>query len=605
MALANYRIMGLTVEGFRGFTTRQSISFDGRNIFIFGENGLGKSSIIEAIQWCLFGGADVQVRNSVYEKQECLVTLHLVGTKGNLTIKRELRPGHTESHLRIEDGRGKEVALREVFPQLAKLRSSERTQVIFAAQHATGRRSRADITEFGKVLYFYLNLEDVPDLIDRMSDLIEEQKSESDKFAKRIEFVADGYRGQRKRLIQLLEHIHANPPWENGPSPTAIETENRICDFVQEIATLINQSLPANLSCDDLLQKADEWMSLRARDMAAFQSNLRQRSQQMQQLEALILQAHDAEALVSVAEQGHRNVQGRVQAMFANISRKAIVNEIEKREASQTKGAAVLAVAESVAKLCAKYGLDACPACGSNLDQESLMEHVNDATGSEGRFRRPRCKAGGASGSTAHARRCHCGTDRRCPGITKAQSALDAILGRLATLAGRSPGARSLADVETQLAKLRSDLAVSRSRTDESGEAHKSLTRRINEYRQELRYHAYRRQVRDHQDFLHHLEELKVETAFKNALDRAIPHLNDLLSAIYQRLTGQRSFELVRVYHDPAKIGHLELRVASKRRPDKTHPPNVLNGQANKALHLLPYFVFSRFQPDVLELDLS
>ena len=501
MALANYRIMGLTVEGFRGFTTRQSISFDGRNIFIFGENGLGKSSIIEAIQWCLFGGADVQVRNSVYEKQECLVTLHLVGTKGNLTIKRELRPGHTESHLRIEDGRGKEVALREVFPQLAKLRSSERTQVIFAAQHATGRRSRADITEFGKVLYFYLNLEDVPDLIDRMSDLIEEQKSESDKFAKRIEFVADGYRGQRKRLIQLLEHIHANPPWENGPSPTAIETENRICDFVQEIATLINQSLPANLSCDDLLQKADEWMSLRARDMAAFQSNLRQRSQQMQQLEALILQAHDAEVLVSVAEQGHRNVQGRVQAMFANISRKAIVNEIEKREASQTKGAAVLAVAESVAKLCAKYGLDACPACGSNLDQESLMEHVNTQleakAGFEGRdakLEELRDLLRMLDDATAEP------TDA-AQELTKAQSALDAILGRLATLAGRSPGARSLADVETQLAKLRSDLAVSRSRTDESGEAHKSLTRRINEYRQELRYHAYRRQVRDHQDF--------------------------------------------------------------------------------------------------------
>src|SRR5258707_7068327 len=108
MAQANYRIVSLVVEGFRGFTTPQSISFDGRNVFIFGENGLGKSSIIEAIQWCLFGGTDIQVRNSVYEKQECRVVLHLAGPKGKLSIRRELRPGRTESDLRIEDARGKE-----------------------------------------------------------------------------------------------------------------------------------------------------------------------------------------------------------------------------------------------------------------------------------------------------------------------------------------------------------------------------------------------------------------------------------------------------------------------------------------------------------------
>jgi chromosome segregation ATPase len=59
MTLANYRIAGLTIEGFRGFTTSQSIVFNGRNVFIFGENDRGKSSIIEAIQWCLFGGADI------------------------------------------------------------------------------------------------------------------------------------------------------------------------------------------------------------------------------------------------------------------------------------------------------------------------------------------------------------------------------------------------------------------------------------------------------------------------------------------------------------------------------------------------------------------
>jgi hypothetical protein len=69
-------------------------------------------------------------------------------------------------------------------------------------------------------------------------------------------------------------------------------------------------------------------------------------------------------------------------------------------------------------------------------------------------------------------------------------------------------------------------------------------------------------------------------------------------------LTQQISYELVRIYHDPERIGALELRVATSRLPAQDFPARVLNGQASKALHLVPYLVFSRFQPDILELDL-
>jgi predicted ATPase len=50
--------------------------------------------------------------------------------------------------------------------------------------------------------------------------------------------------------------------------------------------------------------------------------------------------------------------------------------------------------------------------------------------------------------------------------------------------------------------------------------------------------------------------------------------------------------------------GKLELRVTSSRRPNETYPTNVLNGQAAKALQLVPYFVFSDFWKDIMELDL-
>jgi len=50
--------------------------------------------------------------------------------------------------------------------------------------------------------------------------------------------------------------------------------------------------------------------------------------------------------------------------------------------------------------------------------------------------------------------------------------------------------------------------------------------------------------------------------------------------------------------------GKLELQVTSSRCPGKFFPANVLNGQAARALQLVPYFVFSDYWHDVMELDL-
>ena len=44
--------------------------------------------------------------------------------------------------------------------------------------------------------------------------------------------------------------------------------------------------------------------------------------------------------------------------------------------------------------------------------------------------------------------------------------------------------------------------------------------------------------------------------------------------------------------------------MGSSRRPGRHNPDDVLNGQANSALRLVPYFVFSEFQQEALELEL-
>jgi len=66
-----YRIEGIEIESFRGIR-RLSLPLEGRNLIVVGENGSGKSSIVDAIEYFFTGGiqhlegrADVKKRMSV------------------------------------------------------------------------------------------------------------------------------------------------------------------------------------------------------------------------------------------------------------------------------------------------------------------------------------------------------------------------------------------------------------------------------------------------------------------------------------------------------------------------------------------------------------
>jgi hypothetical protein len=292
--------------------------------------------------------------------------------------------------------------------------------------------------------------------------------------------------------------------------------------------------------------------------------------------------------------------------------------------AAQTRDQVSLEIAERVAKLFKDQTLHVCPACGSAFDPEVLARRVSSQLGSKNRLDHDNVELEEARTQLRELDAALSAKAAANDALSVARNQQHAASEELAALLGQNLNQLDLDQIEPQLARLKADLVALQQRQSEYRGQKQELLVRVKVYRQELAYHRHRdrlkefdkklsdgmevahERLREYEDFLRQVGELKrlVEEAFRNALDRAIPSLNDLLTEVYQRLTRQRSFELVRVHHDPVRIGHLELRVASKRRPDTDFPMNVLNGQASKALHLVPYFVFSRFQPEVLELDL-
>ena len=174
---------------------------------------------------------------------ECKVELELEGPRGRWSVQRRLRPGSGRSDLTIRDPNGKKVPESEVFPNLAHIGSHEGAHIIFASQQSNHRRPQADITDFDKVLYAYLRIDDIPRLLDQLKREFEEQAERARKLGAEVEQVEESLRSKLNELSSRTAEILAAAPWPGETVPTTAETDGRIREFVEE--------------CEGSLERAD------------------------------------------------------------------------------------------------------------------------------------------------------------------------------------------------------------------------------------------------------------------------------------------------------------------------------------------------------------
>lgn len=306
MPKASFRLHSVAIEGFKGFTDIQKIEFSEKHMFLFGRNSCGKSSVVEAIRWCLFGLAerpDTEVRNVYYDPSECQVSMELKSSDGIWKVQRQLRPGAERSRLTITNPAGREVLLSQVFPYLARMGPRECTHVIFAAQHSLRRRPQADISDFHKVLYSYLHLERVDDLLEKLEKLIEEQQSVREEVASDLNDIEEGLRQKLNQVHLSLEELLRNPPWLEGSTPTRADTKAKVHSFAKEMAELAGSSLAQDTSAQEALEQAEQW----AHELSnATQQELEEKSDELQSkltaLENLLNSLRQAEKSRTEAE---------------------------------------------------------------------------------------------------------------------------------------------------------------------------------------------------------------------------------------------------------------------------------------------------------------
>jgi exonuclease SbcC len=118
MMIAPLIISGMRVEGFRGINTSVDFDFENRSVIIHGNNGVGKSTILQAIEWCLMGkcahmeldefGREDALVNMFHSDRRASVTLRLTDGKKEVQLKRERKMGKTtrgKSQFILTDGK--------------------------------------------------------------------------------------------------------------------------------------------------------------------------------------------------------------------------------------------------------------------------------------------------------------------------------------------------------------------------------------------------------------------------------------------------------------------------------------------------------------------
>lgn len=619
-----HRIQRISIANFRGITEKRTIDVAGRHLFLLGPNAFGKSTIVEAIRWCLFGSPpsqqEIEIRNTFYPSKVSEVILELTG---GLRLQRQLRPGQPRSRQAITDSRGEPLREREAFPQLTRLGQPTGTQVIFAAQQAAGRR-QTDIADFSKVLYFHLGVEDVPELLGKLGRLKEERRNEQEEMAHQLDGFCQKVRDDLTHLEEKKREILLNPPWGSGSVPTREETSKRIGAFFREVARLTGQDASDDLPNPERLQTASQWneeLSARKNESLSGQlEELERKKEEAEQIQDAITQTerHVGSQRASLKEQ-----RARLNHLLGGADVGVLKEKLERLEGVETERARRAEIRRLAQEFIAKFSSSSCPACGQAWGQEepdSAKEspEAPDGPPSLDELRRRVGEIEGAQTQLSALERDVPELEQRLSGLREKADALQ-----------RGLELEPDMDVPAFVSALGKHIAAMKAQISDAAAEHERRTKRIKDLEAEERFHSYQERIAelertldtgvedarnalaDYEAFLKSADDIAriLLRALDDTIGRSIRDLSENLSSVFRELTNHPSYHGVAVQKgspDEEKLepGRLELRVTSSRRPDETFPTSVLNGQAARALQLVPYFVFSDFWKDIMELDL-
>ena len=608
-----FRIQTVAIEGFKGFTTRKEIDLKGCHAFLLGQNGNGKSSIIEAIRWGLFGSTgrpNEIVANRDYSGR-CRVDITLMHGEKLFNLRRTLIRGVSGgSDPVLTDEHGKEHLIRDIMPQLDSVDAGEEMHIIFAPQATPLRRQPEDLNPFERTVFNHLGLTHPQALLSQMNSFLNDQELVENDLDGKLTTVRDELDNQIDTLIRQRGYILRSQPWGSDHSPSTAESENKARDLIKEITGKQPDESLLGSSLDALIDNAEDALKDRhEQDQVELEEDREKIIERRNSLEAfrdILKKNDDQQSLI-------QNVQPQLDAVLEGMSLNELQNSVNETQDAVDAAGLRRRIVESTIKLLHHDRAESvsCPVCQKmhhRQNLESALQHTTSQKSEDVISRLNQLES-----RLKKAEELENKTQKLRDELTEMEQKANAIRTSIdpddAKELSEQVNMDHLNEIINRLSEHEASLDA---QIDGQEDEFNTIRLRLSNLKEEAKFHEIKNELsrlqqaknrfaeveKAYQDLVSFGESVRtiqqaVETCLNERLKEYIPGVSANLSQVFSSLTRHPWFDQLIISRDT--LPKLELKVASSQDPSgNEHPTGVLNGQAESALDLVPYFAFSQ-----------
>jgi len=618
-----FRLKQIKIEGFKGFTSSRTIPLNGKHAFVLGPNSYGKSSMVEAIRWGLFGSTrrpGEVVANQGYVGS-CRVELSLERENREWTLKRTLIRGVSGgSDADIVDNLGQSHLLREVLPQLESAPAGEGMHIIYAAQSAPLRRPAEDVSPFERTIYSYLGLADVRIAISRLDNFIELQEATEKRLAEKLDEKRNEIDSQLSLLTSQCDQIIKTPPWGTGSVPTREDTATKMGEFIKELSAIVPivPTIAVGAEINLLMREAETFVvNVIHSKRDEVETTQRGIVNKLGRGQSLLRQLNNVSGQIQEVKNEMASIEQELEKELAGETLDALTKTLEEIE-RQVEEAALLHDIRSKAHTWLtrsrnKSKKQRCPLCGCAPDSGDLLAELANSvklcSSEEAEIVAKRdalkLRRDETLRLTEHIKKLQEKHIAQQQEENQAKEEIQEFLGI------KSKQQDISAALQQHIGRLEEDSLRIDKQLKEAEGLHQEWNRKLDRFKDEVRFHGLQEQILALQKQQQQVKQVEAElksltlfgdsvrvisevlqAALNNKLKSELPEINRKLTEAFKTLTEHPAYNIV--FIDETILPKLELRVASDDAPlPGWVPSQILNGQALNALELVPYFAFS------------
>ena len=469
------------------------------------------------------------------------------------------------------------------------------------------RNNRKILTHLKKTVFNYLGLTHPRALLSNLDTFLEGQEELEEELGDALTSARTQIDNQITEERKRGSNIANVPPWGAGPTPSIAASEQKTRRFIEEITGAPLSTDLEGLSLEALVESAEQSINERQeQDLATLTREVVASREARSNIEEL----RDIEININEVETGIQAKKQELEQLHQGLTLTQLQQELETAKAEATTQSIEASIVRLAVDLLGRGQSNelSCPICGSSHNRTRLESIVQSVANQSDHS---------ISETVVTLENRLQGSERVRRLLAAEQTDLDSLREKakeVAQLIGdqNKDSLLNAGTIEQLLEKYTQKESALNAQIANQEAWAESKHAELNKLKEESRYHQIQRRLnsllaqrRDLELAINSYDSLvafgesvraireAVNSLLNEQLTGDIPRVSDILSKAFSALVQHPWYD--RLIISASALPKLQLRVASSQdSTGREDPTGVLNGQAESALSIVPYFAFSQ-----------